>query len=75
MKSLTPLLTIALLAMAASASIVSSQTAGGKYDTDGDKLIEISNLDQLDAVRYDLDGNGDPDSADAKPRCSDRHFR
>ncbi len=28
------------------------------YDTDNDGLIEIRNLQQLDAVRYDLDGNG-----------------
>ena len=63
-KSLTLFLIMSLLAMAASASVVSSQTAGGKYDTDSDKLIEISNLEQLDAVRYDLDGDGDPDSAD-----------
>ena len=28
------------------------------YDTDDDNLIDISNLEQLDAVRYDLDGNG-----------------
>lgn len=28
------------------------------YDIDDDNLIDISNLEQLDAVRYDLDGNG-----------------
>ena len=28
------------------------------YDTDGDNLVEISNLAQLNAVRHDLDGNG-----------------
>ena len=28
------------------------------YDTDGDNLIEVSTLDQLNAIRYDLDGNG-----------------
>ena len=32
--------------------------ANGKYDTDGDRLIDISTLEQLDAIRYDLDGNG-----------------
>ena len=32
------------------------------YDTDGDGLIEISNLDQLNAIRYDLDGDGVPTS-------------
>ena len=35
------------------------------YDTDADGLIEIANLAQLDAVRYDLDGDGDPDSSGA----------
>ena len=32
--------------------------SNGKYDTDGDRLIEISSLEQLDAIRYDLDGDG-----------------
>ena len=55
------LLVFSLLFIAASAGAVSSQTAGGKYDTDGDTLIEISNLEQLDAIRHDLNGDGDPD--------------
>ena len=33
-------------------------TVGNDYDADGDGLIGISNLAQLDAMRYDLDGNG-----------------
>ena len=33
-------------------------TVGHNYDTDDDGLIGISNLAQLDAMRYDLDGNG-----------------
>ena len=32
------------------------------YDTDNDGLIDIKTLTQLDAVRYDLDGNGFPAS-------------
>ena len=36
----------------------------GDYDTDDDGLIEISTLEQLDAVRYDLDGDGVPDLSD-----------
>ena len=32
-------------------------------DSDSDGLIEISNLEQLNAIRYDLDGNGIPDSS------------
>ena len=35
------------------------------YDRDGDRLIEITTLAQLDAVRQDLDGNGDPTSSGA----------
>ena len=31
----------------------------GDYELDGDGLIEIANLAQLDAVRHDLDGDGD----------------
>ena len=34
-------------------------TVGHDYDADGDGLIGISNLAQLDAMRHDLDGNGD----------------
>ncbi len=33
------------------------------YDTDTDNLIEIANLEQLSAIRYDLDGNGISDDA------------
>ena len=28
------------------------------YDTDGDNLLEVATLTHLDAIRYDLDGNG-----------------
>ena len=35
------------------------------YDVDGDGLIEISNLEQLNAVRWDLDGDGEPASGKA----------
>ena len=55
-------LTFALLVAAATAGIVNSQTSNGKYDTDGDGLVEISNLEQLDAMRHDLDVDGFPDS-------------
>lgn len=53
-------LTIALLL--AAYGVVSSQTGNGAYDTDGDGLIEIAYLEQLNAVRYDLDGDGVADS-------------
>ena len=35
------------------------------YDLDGDGLIEVSTLAQLDAVRHDLDGDGDPAADEA----------
>ena len=35
------------------------------YDLDDNGLIEIRNLDQLNAVRWDSDGNGDPTPANA----------
>ena len=45
--------------------LVFIEGANGEYDSDGDRLIEISNLEQLNAVRYDLsDGNGRPDDSD-----------
>ena len=42
--------------------VVVLSTSTTDYDTDDDGLIEISNLEQLDAVRHDLDGDGLPDS-------------
>ena len=32
------------------------------YDTDGDGLIEVSDLMQLNAIRWDLNGDGSPSS-------------
>ena len=32
------------------------------YDANNNNLIDVSNLDQLNALRYDLDGDGDPDA-------------
>ena len=60
--SLCPLILLALLT-AATLGVANSQTANGKYDTDGDGLIEVSNLEQLDAIRYDYRWRrkGDPD--------------
>ena len=34
---------------------------GMSYDSDGDNLIDVTTLWQLNAIRYDLDGNGLPD--------------
>ncbi len=35
------------------------------YDTDDDGLIEVGSLAQLDAIRYDLDGDGSPTDSTA----------
>ncbi len=35
--------------------------APARYDSDGDRLIEVEFLEQLDAIRYDLDGDGKAD--------------
>ena len=37
------------------------------YDTDGDNLIEINNLHQLNAIRHDLNGDGLPAAAGNYP--------
>ena len=62
----TPRVFSALVIVLISAVVVScsdSDSAGDiDYDSDQDSLIEISNLDQLNAMRYDLDGNGVPDA-------------
>ncbi len=34
------------------------------YDADDDGLIEVSNLAQLNAIRWDLNGDGSPDNSD-----------
>ena len=48
-----PLLLVLALLVAATGNygVVSSQSGNGKYDTDGDGLIEIEYLEQLDAIR------------------------
>ena len=51
------LLVSVLLIAVATYGVVNSQSANSVYDTDNDGLIEISTLEQLDAIRYD--GNGD----------------
>ena len=42
--------------------IVTIAVGSRDYDADDDGLIEIANLAQLDAVRYDLDGDGTVDT-------------
>ena len=64
------LLALALLFAAAVAGVTLNLTqaqANGVYDTDGDKLIEISYLEQLAAIGYDPNGDGTADeTTDAK---------
>ena len=38
-------------------------STGEDYDDDNDNLIDIRTLAQLDAIRYDMDGNGRPTDA------------
>ena len=65
-SALTTLFAVALL-LSATFGAANAQSANGKYDTDGDGLIEISTLEQLDAIRYDQDGDGVADPrADAE---------
>ena len=61
LRSYMPLLLALLLPLAAVLiyGVVNSQSANGKYDTDGDGLIEIEYLEQLSAIRYDPNGDGD----------------
>ena len=48
-----------------SATATGTPTTATDYDADDDGLIEITSAAQLNAVRYDLDGNGTPASANA----------
>ena len=57
------LLTFSLLILTSTVGVASSQEGNWKYDPDRNGLIEVSNLEQLDAIRYDLDGDGSPDNS------------
>ena len=52
---------VALLALLICMEVTVAQSAD--YDTDDDGLIEISNLEQLDAIRYDTNGDDAADIA------------
>ena len=49
----------------------STATSSSARDRDGDGLIEVDNLTQLDAIRWDLDGDGMSDNADYAAAFSD----
>ena len=51
----------ALLSLSASAAAQSTTD----YDSDNDGYIDVADLAQLNAIRHDLDGNGDPTSGGA----------
>ena len=54
--------------MSATDSFSVTVTAGSRdYDSDNDGLIDVSNLAQLDALRYDLNGDGLVDGATWMP--------
>ena len=50
---------------------ISPVTSPSARDRDGDGLIEVDNLTQLDAIRWDLDGDGISDNADYAIAFSD----
>ena len=58
---------IVLALLAGVLLLVQPAAASGDYDVDDDGLIEVANLAQLDAIRYDLDGDGSP--APANPNA------
>ena len=54
--------------------LVFIEGANGEYDVDGDRLIEISNLEQLNAVRYDLFGRQRPARRQRRRPCLPRRL-
>ena len=48
-----------------SATATGTPTTATDYDTDDDGLIEVGSLARLDAIRYDLDGDGSPTDSTA----------
>ena len=64
-RSVPLLLAAVLIALAAlmSAGDTAQAQSTTDYDTDGDNLIEVSNLEQLNAIRWDLDGDGSSSNA------------
>lgn len=68
-KSFAPILAplvvvLSLAGLTNLGSVIAQATLDGDYDSDDDSLIEISYLKQLNAIRWDLDGDGEPDSSD-----------
>ncbi len=59
---LAAVLALALLGLFLAPTPAQAQTPPAHYDTDDDGLLEVHTLAQLNAIRWDLDGNGDPSS-------------
>ena len=53
------------------ATPISPETSSSARDRDGNGLIEVDNLTQLDAMRWDTDGDGISDNADYGAAFSD----
>ena len=56
---------LAVATMLLSQSPAAAQDAVADYDADGDGLIDVGKLEQLSAIRWDLDGDGAPEPANA----------
>ncbi len=56
--------TVAVLLLTFAATPVEAQSASVDYDADSDGLIEVANLAQLNAIRWDMDGNGHVSASD-----------
>ena len=67
---LAAVLAMALLFAAMANSVPAEAQTSTDYDADNDGLIEVSSLAQLDAIRYDLDGDGSPTNSTAFPNAA-----
>ena len=57
---------VMLFAVLACSAATTVRAVSGDHDLDDDGLIEINNLEQLDAIRNDLNGDGKPDGSRAE---------
>ena len=52
---------VALAVPSTATVLILDDESRGAYDTDGDGLIEVHTVEQLNAIRHDLNGNGEID--------------
>ena len=57
----TPPAVVVLAAPSTAAVLILDDEARGAYDTDGDGLIEVHTVEQLNVIRYDVNGDGEID--------------